>query len=202
MQPSGIIMKKPHLLLLILGVAAFLPCVHVAAQQSPAQKNAQADPLATVSLLSQNLTIYTNLAAKLTESNPERAAELLPKWKAQLNAATTVVAVLDDMVEKVTANVDELKKQIAKRPAEKREVQRKLLTRLEAELDTAISWHAVLAEATAGLKKQLATTEADAVVSALVKGKEAKTLMDDKLKELNDAMQRLQGGDAKTSDDK
>jgi hypothetical protein len=36
----------------------------------------------------------------------------------------------------------------------------------------------------------------------LLKGKEAKALMDDKLKELNDAMQRLQGGGAKTTDEK
>ena len=113
-----------------------------------------------------------------------------------------MVAALDGMVEKVTANVDEQKKQIAKLPAEKREVQRKFLTRLEAELYTAINRQAVLAEAAAGLKKQLAATEADAVVGALLKSKEAKSLMDDKLNELNDAMQRLQGGGAKTTDEK
>ena len=195
-------MRKSHHLFLIIGVAAFLPCVHVSAQQSPAQKTAQADPLADVSLLSKNLGILTSLAAKLTESNPERAAELLPKWKVQLHAATTVVAALAGMVEKVTVNVDEQKKQIAKLPADKREVQRKFLTRLEAELDSTINRHAVLAEATASFKKQLAATEADAVVGALLKGKEAKSLMDDKLKELNDAMERLQGGAAKTPDDK
>jgi len=195
-------MKNPHLLLLILGVAAFVPCGRVNAQELPAQKSGQADPLADVLLLSNNLGISSNLAAKLTESNPERAAELLPKWKVQLNAATTVVAALDGMVEKVTANVDEQKKQIAKLPAEKREVQRKFLTRLEAELDSTINRQAVLAEAAAGLKKQLAATEADAVVGALLKGKEAKSLMDDKLKELNDAMERLQGGAAKKPDDK
>ena len=194
-------MRKSHHLFLIIGVAAFLPCAHVAAQQSPAQI-AQTDPLADVSLLSKNLGILTNLAGKLTESNPERAAELLPKWKVQLNAATTVVAALAGMVEKVTVNVDEQKKQIAKLPADKREVQRRFLTRLEAELDSTINRHAVLAEATASLKKQLAATEADAVVGALLKGKEAKSLMDDKLKELNDAMERLQGGVAKTPDDK
>ena len=195
-------MRKSHHLFLILGVAAFLPCVHVAAQQSPAQKTAQTDPLADVSLLSKNLGILSNLAAKLTESNPERAAELLPKWKVQLNAATIVAAALDGMVEKVTANVDEQRKQIAKLPADKREVQRKFLTRLEAELDSTINRQAVLAEAAAGLKKQLAATEADSVVGALLKGKEAKSLIDDKVKELNDAMQRLQGGAAKTPDDK
>ena len=195
-------MRESQHLFLILGVAAFLPCVHVAAQQSPAQKTAQTDPLADVSLLSKNLGILSNLAAKLTESNPERAAELLPKWKVQLNAATMVAAALDGMVEKVTANVDEQKKQIAKLPADKREVQRKFLTRLEAELDSTINRQAVLAAAAAGLKKQLAATEADAVVGALLKGKEAKSLMDDKLKELNDAMERLQGGAAKTPDDK
>ena len=195
-------MRESHHLFLIIGVAAFLPCVHVAAQQSPAQKTAQTDPLADVSLLSKNLGILSNLAAKLTESNPERAAELLPKWKVQLNAATMVAAALDGMVEKVTANVDEQKKQLAKLPADKREVQRKFLTRLEAELDSTINRQAVLAEAAAGLKKQLAATEADAVVGALLKGKEAKSLMDDKLKELNDAMERLQGGAAKTPDDK
>ena len=195
-------MRDLHHLFLIIGVAAFLPCVHVSAQQSPAQKTAQADPLADVSLLSKNLGILTSLAAKLTESNPERAAELLPKWKVQLHAATTVVAALAGMVEKVTVNVDEQKKQIAKLPADKREVQRKFLTRLEAELDSTINRHAVLAEATASFKKQLAATEADAVVGALLKGKEAKSLMDDKLKELNDAMERLQGGAAKMPDDK
>jgi succinylarginine dihydrolase len=178
------------------------PCGCGAAQDSSARKITQADPLEDVLLLSKNLGILSNLAAKLTASNPERAAELLPKWKAQLNAATTVVAALDGMVEKVTANVDEQKKQIAKLPADKRELQRKFLTRLEEELDSTINRQAVLADATAGFEKQLAATEADAVVSTLVKNKEAQTLMDDKLKELNDAMERLQGGAAKTPDDK
>jgi hypothetical protein len=195
-------MKKPQVFLLILGVAACIPCGIVSAQEPSSKKSDQVDPLADVLLLSRNLGILSNLAAKLTESNPERAAELLPKWKAQLNAATTVVAVLDGMVGKVTANVDEQKKQIAKLPAEKREVQRKLLSRLEGELDTAINRHAVLSDAVVGLKKQLAATEADAVVGALHKGKEARSLMDDKLKELEDAMQRLEGGATRTTDEK
>ena len=109
-------MKKPHVFLLILGVAACIPCGIVSAQEPSSKKSDQVDPLADVLLLSRNLGILSNLAAKLTESNPERAAELLPKWKAQLNAATTVVAVLDGIVGKVTANVDEQKKQIAKLP--------------------------------------------------------------------------------------
>ena len=176
-------MKKPHVFLLILGVAACIPCGIVSAQKPSAQKSDQADPLADVLLLSKNLGILSNLAAKLTESNP-------------------VVAALDGMVGKVTANVDEQKKQIAKLPAEKREVQRKLLSRLEGELDTAINRHAVLSDAVVGLKKQLAATEADAVVGALLKGKEARSLMDDKLKELEDAMQRLEGGATRTTDEK
>lgn len=174
----------------------------VSAQEAVARNPANANPLADVLLFSKNLDIYSDLAAKLTVSNPERAAELLPKWKAQLNAATTVVAALDGMVEKVTANVDDQKKQIAKLPAEKRELQRKFMAKLEAELDITISRHAVLAEAAAGLKKQLAATEGDTVVSSLLKGQEAKTLMNDKLKELDGAMQRLQGGGATTSDEK
>ena len=194
-------MRMSPLLFLIMGVMAF-PFGRCAAQDSSSQKITQADPLADVLLLSKNLGIVSNLAAKLTESNPGRAAELLPKWKAQLNAATTVVVALAGMVEKVTDNVDEQKKQIAKLPADKQEMQRKFLTRLEVELDATINRHAVLAEATASFKKQLAVTEADAVVSTMVKGKEAQTLMDDKLKELNDAMQRLQGGGDKTPDDK
>lgn len=195
-------MKKPHLFLLIFGVAACSPCWIVSAQEPSAQKSDQADPLADVLLLSKSLGILSKLAAKLSDSNPERAAELLPKWKAQLNAATAVVAALDGMVGKVTANVDEQKKQIAKLPDEKREVQRKFLSRLEVELDTAINRHAVLSEAVAGLKEQLAATEADPVVGALLKGKVARSLLDHKLKELDDAMQRLEGGGNKTTDDK
>ena len=198
-------MKKSYLLLLVLGGATFLPCVKIAAQETrepSAQKSSQTDPMADVLLLSKNLGSLSNQAAKLTVSNPERAAELLPKWKAQLNDATTVVAALDGIVEKVTTNVDDQKKQIDKLPAEKRELQRKFLAKLEAELDTTINRHAVLAEAAAGLKTQLAATEGDTVVSALLKGQEAKTLIDDKLKELDGVMQRLEGGGTTTSDEK
>ena len=60
----------------------------------------------------------------------------------------------------------------------------------------------MLSDAVVGLKKQLAATEADAVVGALLKGKEARSLMDDKLKELEDAMQRLEGGATRTTDEK
>ena len=144
-------------------------------------------------MLSKKMAIYTDLAAKLRSSDPQRAAELLPNWEIQLNAATAVEQALAEMVDKISSNVDMQKKQIAKLPVDQRETYRKFLTKLEEELDMTINRHSILAEATTSLKKQLAATKADDLVGAFLKNKETQSKIDDKLKELNDAIQRLQG---------
>ena len=165
----------------------------VQGQESVAPKIPKNDPLEDIILLSKKMAIYTDLAAKLRSSDPQRAAELLPNWEIQLNAATAVEQALAEMVDKISSNVDMQKKQIAKLPVDQRETYRKFLTKLEEELDMTINRHSILAEATTSLKKQLAATKADDLVGAFLKNKETQSKIDDKLKELNDAIQRLQG---------
>ena len=190
--PSTTHMKKIFYFSLAVITYLAVPSI-VQGQESVVPKIPKNDPLEDIILLSKKMAIYTNLAAKLRSSDPQRAAELLPNWEIQLNAATAVEQALAEMVDKISSNVDMQKKQIAKLPVDQRETYRKFLTKLEEELDMTINRHSILAEATTSLKKQLAATKADDLVGAFLKNKETQSKIDDKLKELNDAIQRLQG---------
>lgn len=187
--------------LLFAGWVWCLPQVSAGADPVPATGSAQdANPTEGALYLAKKITVLSDLAGKLMETDPGRAAALLPEWKVQLTTSKTFAATLQQIVDKNTAYSEQLKKKLNSLPAGKRALQQKFLARLEIELDTTQNRCSIVAEATAGLEKQLTLVEEDPVVSTLVQSRQVSETVNSKLKFLSETLLELQGGSTKPVD--